>query len=448
MKSWNRRKLLRGLVNGAAVSVALPMLDCFLDGNGEALADGSPIPVRFGTWFWGCGINDRRFYPDALGREYELKAESMPLNPFKPKLTIFSGFNAILNGQPNLTHWSGTMALLSGTVPSVGGNGVGRAPASTIDCLVADHMGTRSRFKSIQVACTGQPNVSYSMREGSTINPSEVDPVSLYMRIFGEGFRDPNAAEFTPDPAIMLQQSVLSSVAEQRQSYLQNVGAADRARLEQYFTSLREVEQQLAAQLQPPPPCESCVVPGRPDALQPGATWEEASAMHDKLTDLLVMALACNQTRVFHVALSAAVSNLRRAGQSVALHELTHEEAIDPDLGYQKEATFFLARTMGVYASLLAKMEAVKEGAGTLLDHSLVMACSESNLAKLHTLESLPIIVAGTAGGRWRSGGHIAGRGDTVARVGLTIQQSLGVPIGAWGTGANLATRPVTEVLA
>src|SRR4051812_14796644 len=57
MAKWNRRRILKGILHGSAVSVALPFLDCFLDGNGEALASGAPIPTRFGTWFWGCGIN-------------------------------------------------------------------------------------------------------------------------------------------------------------------------------------------------------------------------------------------------------------------------------------------------------------------------------------------------------------------------------------------------------
>jgi hypothetical protein len=72
---------------------------------------------------------------------------------------------------------------------------------------------------------------------------------------------------------------------------------------------------------------------------------------------------------------------------------------------------------------------------------------SESNLAKLHTLESLPLIVAGKAGGKWKPGQHIAGKGDTVARVGLTLQQAMGLPLGEWGQGANHTAKPIGEVL-
>ncbi len=448
MSRWNRRTVLRGFLNGAAIGVALPILDCLLDGNGEAMAaTGAPIPVRFGTWFWGCGINEKRFYPDKVGTDFELKKETMALAPFKDKVTIFSGFNVILDGQPNLTHWSGIMGALGGIVPQKGGNGVGTALAPTLDCLIADRVSTGTRLKSLQLACTGQSNVSYSMRAGNTVNPSEIDPVSLYQRIFGAGFQDPNSGVFKPDPNIMLEQSVLSSVKDSRTDLMRSVGAADRARLDQYFTSVREMEHQLAVQQQPPPRADACIVPKAPAALAPGSTWEEATQMHDRLTDLLVMALACNQTRVFHVALSAAVSNLRKAGQSIALHELTHEEPIDAKLGCQIEATYFIERAMDVFASLLTKMQGIREGSGTLLDHSLILAISESNLAKLHTLESLPMIVAGNGGGKWKSGQHINGKGDTTSRVGLTLQQAMGLPVGQWGAGANATSRSIAEVL-
>lgn len=84
---------------------------------------------------------------------------------------------------------------------------------------------------------------------------------------------------------------------------------------------------------------------------------------------------------------------------------------------------------------------------GTLLDHSLVLATSESNYAKIHTIESLPIMVAGTAGGKWRGGQHIVGKGDPSSRVGLTIQQALGMPVSSWGVGAMQTSRPLTDVI-
>jgi hypothetical protein len=448
MPRWTRRKVLKGLLQGSAVTVALPLLDCFLDSNGEALASGAPIPVRFGTWFWGCGINSARWIPDKVGRDYDLKDELKPIAAQKNKVTVLSGFNCILNGRPNLVHWSGAMATLAGAAPLAGGVGGGSTQLPTIDCLVADAIGTNSRFRSLEVACTGQSSVSYSMRAGSTVNPSEVDPVHLYKRIFGPEFKDPNAAEFTPDPAIMLRQSVLSSVKDEREELLRTVGAADRARVDQYFTSLRQVEQQLGMLLEKPAPAEACVVPKEPARIELGPTWEVATKTHDLLGQIVVMALACNQTRVFNIALSAAASNLRRSGSAISFHELTHEEPIDPNLGYQPKATFFMERSMEAFGGVLKMMDAVKEGNGTLLDHSLVLATSESNFAKIHSIDNLPIMVAGSAGGKWKSGQHIAGKGEPSSRVGLTIQQVLGMPVSSWGGDAMQTSKPISEVFA
>lgn len=449
MADWTRRNILRGALHGSAVAVALPFLDLFLDGNGEALAaTGAPIPTRFGTWFWGCGVNTARWFPDKVGRDYDLKAELQPIAPFRDKVTVFSNFNCILDGKPNLVHWSGAMATLAGSAPLKGGVNGGTTEYPTIDCLISDHIGKSSRIRSLEVACTGQPSVSYSMRAGSTVNPSEVDPVNLYKRLFGAEFQDPNKAEFTPDPAIMLRQSVLSSVKDDRDDLIRKLGSADRARVDQYFTSLRQVEQQLGQMLEKPAPAEACLVAKQPGSSQLGPTWEMATEAHDMLGQLTVMALACNQTRVFNVALSNAGSNLRKSGDPVSFHELTHEEPVDEKLGYQPKATFFIERSMETFASMLKMMDGVKEGAGTLLDHSLVLATSESNFAKIHSVDNLPIMVAGQGGGKWKSGQHIDGKGDPSSRVGLTIQQAMGMPVTSWGDGAMKTSKPIGELMA
>jgi hypothetical protein len=440
--------MLRGAVRGSAVVVGLPLLDLFLDGNGQALANGAPIPTRFGTWFWGCGVNTARFFPSQLGKGYDLKDELKPIAPFRDKVSVFSNFNCILDGKPNLVHWSGVMATLTGSAPLKGGVSGGTSEAPTLDCLVSDHIGKGTRFRSLEMACTGQSGVSYSMRAGSTVNPSEVDPVQLYRRLFGAEFQDPNKADFKPDPAIMLRQSVLSSVKEEREELMRSIGAADRQRVDQYFTSVRQVEQQLGQALEKPAPAEACILPQEPGRSELGPTWDVAVQTHDSLAQLLVIALACNQTRVFNMALSNAGSNLRKAGDPVAFHELTHEEPVDEKLGYQPKATFFIERSMETFASLLKAMDGVKEGDGTLLDHSLVLATSESNFAKIHSVDNLPIMVAGQAGGKWKSGQHISGNGDPSSRVGLTIQQVLGMPVTSWGDGAMHTSKPILEVMA
>ena len=88
MARWSRRTVLRGAFRSAGVAVALPLLDMFLDNNGQALASGAPMPVRFGTWFWGCGVNLARWVPDRTGLVYELKQELLPIAPYHDKVTV------------------------------------------------------------------------------------------------------------------------------------------------------------------------------------------------------------------------------------------------------------------------------------------------------------------------------------------------------------------------
>ena len=85
----DRRTALRGMVNGMAVAVGLPLLDIFLDGNGTAMAaTGAPMPIRFGTWFWGLGVNPPRWFPSTAGKDYELKVELASIEALKHKVNI------------------------------------------------------------------------------------------------------------------------------------------------------------------------------------------------------------------------------------------------------------------------------------------------------------------------------------------------------------------------
>jgi len=77
----NRRNILRGMLGGGAVTVGMPLLDCFLNTNGTALASGAPLPVRFGTWNWGCGINPQRWVPTKVGAGYDLPVELKAIEP-------------------------------------------------------------------------------------------------------------------------------------------------------------------------------------------------------------------------------------------------------------------------------------------------------------------------------------------------------------------------------
>ncbi len=440
MRTLSRRKMLRGMLGGGAVTLGVPFLDCFLNTNGTAQASGAPLPLRFGTWIQQLGMNPGFWEPTAVGPKYEMRDQMRQLAPFRDKINVISGTRVFLDGHAPKVHHTGLQVCVGGGVPP----GIEDFPS--IDTLIADTIGSKTRFRSLEVSCTGSP-MSYSKRSGSAINPSEISPVALYARIFGPDFKDPNAAEFTPDPAVIARKSVLSAFAEERQSLLSEVGAADRVRLDEYFTSLRELEQQLSLQLEKPAPLEACQVPAKvEEQAPPGTVVEDAFTNHKLFMQILAHALACDQTRVINVLNWAG--ELRRASNPMTFHIYSHEESVDPKIGYQPNVGWFMERCMDAGHEMLTIMDGIREGDGTLLDHSLLFYATDHGYAKFHSLEHMPMLTFGKAGGKMKSGIHVAADGDTTSRVGLTILQAFGVPVNSWGTESNQTSRTITELIA
>jgi hypothetical protein len=449
-RPFDRRTALRGMMGGAAVSVALPFLDCFLDTNGTALAvTGAPLPVRFGTWFWGCGMTPERWIPKATGKNFSLSdvPELSCVEPIRGKINILSGFDVRLDGATNRPHVTGNMGLITGTTPL----DPDKHDVHSLDVVIADTIGTGTRFRSLEVTATGNPKDSYSRRGANNVNPAEGSPVAFYTRLFGPEFQDPNAADFKPDPLVMSRLSVLSAVKDGRDRLMNRVGSHDRARLDEYFSSIRQLEQQLQLQLEKPAHADACAVPAKPADRDTGYEVFQVIENHKIMAQLVASALACNQTRVFNMVFSDALSNLHHGGkeyqQAETHHNMTHLEIVDPKLGYQIRAAWYFERSMEAWVTFVQTLDSIKEGNGTLLDNSLVFAHSDSSLARTHSMVGVPMMTAGTAGGRVRGGLHISGGGDPVTRVGLTMQQVMGVPVDRWGTKSMEATKPVSEIL-
>ncbi len=441
-----RRTAMKGLLaGGAAVNVALPLLDVFLDGNGQAMAaTGAPVPVRFGTWFWGLGVNPSRWFPSTAGANYDLKPELAPIKALQSKINILGNFNVLLDGAPNLPHSSGGPAIRTGRALTAERG----LPGESFDVTIGDRIGARSRFRSLEVSASGDPRNSLSGRGGGNLNPSEGSAAGLYQRLFGLGFTDPNSATFTPDPKVMARRSVLSAIGEQRQALDRAVGAADRQKLDQYYTSIRQLENQLEVELTKPEPLQACMVPKAVAERAVNAEIENVVANHALMADLLVMALACDQTRVINVMFNNGASSLTRIGSTITHHQLTHEEALDNRLGYQPEATYFLNKVMDAWVYFVSALDKVHEGDRTLLDNTLIFAHSETEFAKFHTIDNIPMMTAGSGGGRIKTGIYVDGEGSPVSRVGLTLQQAMGVPLDRWGTKSMDTNKTIGELLA
>ena len=442
-RTHSRRSLLRGAVGGLAVGVGLPFLDMFLNNNGTALASGAPLPVRFGTWFWGLGHTPGRGMRPLDGTAYEFIDECLALEPYrKDYINYFSAFNVPLDGKASAVHFTGWVAQVTGSVPT----GFGTIPAPTLDTIIADEIGARSRFKSLELSCTGNPAHSNSYRSAGNHNAAEVSPLQLYTRLFGPRFSGPDAGS-KPDPRLLLRQSVLSAVKDDRDRLIKQVGSADKTRLDQYFTSLRELEQQLELSLSGPPPLEACRSPEPPEAMEVGIEVEQVQATHDAFAKILALALACDQTRIFNLLYAQAASEVRVKGTTFTHHILSHEEPPDDDVGYQVQTAWFNEKSLLAFGRMLDEFANIREGDGTLLDNVLIVAQTDTSDAKTHSVIGIPVITVGRAGGRIKTGLHINGNASPISRIGLTIMQLLDVSIAEWGTQSLRTSSPISAIL-
>ena len=443
-KAIDRRTILRGMLGSTMVGVGLPFLECFLNTNGTALANGAPMPVRFGTWFWGLGMNKKLFLPDKVGAGFDLKPELVAIQPVKDYINLFSNYRVFTDGRPALCHYTGWVTLRCGQAPTDRES----VPGESIDVTIADAIGVSTRFRSLEMAATGDKRNSFSLRSAQAVNPPEISPLEFYQKVFGSEFQDPNSSHFQPNPELMLRKSVLSAVQEDSVQLQKTLGSADRARLDQYFTSVRSLEQRLALQLQKPPPAAACHKPSATAKDVPvGMDAELVAERHKLMTDILVEALACNQTKVFNMAYAHASAATTKKGLPSIHHTVTHEELVNAQ-GYQETHSWFVRRAMESWAYLVGALAGVREGDRTLLDNTLVFAHSDHETARAHSVDGIPMMTAGRAGGRIKSGIHVDGGNDAVAsQVGLTVMRAMGLEMREWGKGSMKTGKVVDAIL-
>ena len=163
MSRLDRRRVLKGVVGGSAVTVGLPLLNCFLNGNGDALADGRAMPVRFGTWAWGLGLSKSVFNPKKIGMGYEMPEEIAGLKPIQNRINVFTNYMAYRDASENMCHYTGWVTTRSGRAPERRED----RPGETIDVTVANKIGKTTRYKMLTATATGDVRTSMSY-EGQT----------------------------------------------------------------------------------------------------------------------------------------------------------------------------------------------------------------------------------------------------------------------------------------
>jgi hypothetical protein len=450
----SRRTVLRGLAGGVGIGVALPPLEAMFDGNGTAYADGAAIPKRLGIFFWGDGVKPDRWVPPTTGAAWTSSPALMPLEAagVKDYVNVVSG-TRITSGDER-GHHAGTVGILSGA-PLVSQPANGAPYRSTfskpsIDQLAAGIIGATSRYKSLEVGVSTRVNgnegtsLHYLSHSGPDApNPPEYDPSKLYDRIFGTGFTPPGATA-TPvvDATLAYRKSALDVVLGDLGRVRARVGAADRARLDKHADAIRSIENRLmvSASATPVPASASCKLPMKPNPFADMAGKEQLEPNTQAMSDLLAIALACNQTRVFSMMFTGSVAGtvFWEVGLTGGHHQLTHDEpGVQP--GVQASTVF----TMQMFAILLSSLKAVPEGAGNVLDNCAILASTDTSDGRYHNIRDYPILVAGKGGGYFKYPGvhYRSPTGDESTSTSLlSVLRAAGTNLNQVGAAGGLAT--------
>lgn len=456
-RNISRRAMLRGMVQGSSVLLALPVFESMLNTHGTALASGAPLPVRYGLYFWANGLpwnvrhrgtldpNFRREIADHLvdeytplteGKGFEVTPTLRPLERHLANINVVTGLEAKteIPSSPPLQedgHMRGVCVALTADRIRVEGFdhdahifAVNRA---TFDQYIAKHPRFYSegppRYRSLELGIGTSLYHDFgtwaavSHNGPNSLNPPQRNPQLLFDQLFGVRTAEPETSRST---------SVLHAVAEDARQLRSRLGKRDRERLDEHLTHISEIERRLnAARV-------ACTAPQAPTDpfLKETNILEKAAVM----SDILVAALRCDLTRVFTFCFTPAATHfpMNAAGEidgpgALGLHEAAHSN--------EREIVKLVTEVnLKGYAILLDKLAAEKDVNGqSLLDGSVILGTSEYGEGYTHSTKEHPVIFAGRAGGRLDVGWHVRDEGGNLARAHLTALQALGLDEQSYG---------------
>ncbi|MCX6597582.1 MAG: DUF1552 domain-containing protein [Acidobacteria bacterium] len=390
--SISRRAVLRG----AGCTVALPWLESM-----HALADTPPaaaFPKRFGVVFLGNGVNEDHWSAEGEGAAMKLSKTLQPLEPLKEKINVIDGlFVKALTGQG--IHPAQTGSLLSGARISKGAvihSGI------SVDQMIASRVSDDVPQSSIVLACeqpmTGYHETNFSMAYSSHISwqsPDSPVPVEVYPSLAWDNLFDNRGS--------LLNISILDRVKDRAQSLTRKISASDKNKLDEYLTSVREVEKRVESMRRDKTQADDQAKARNTPAAtmdRPANGLPEDLRDHARLMcDIIAIAFQTNKTRVASLLISRDLSAMYYPFLNVkeGHHAASHNNASD---GYERIARFHLSQ----FAYLASRLEAMKEGDGTVLDHSCLMFLSNLWIGRKHDNTRLPLVLAGGLGGTLKTG--------------------------------------------
>jgi hypothetical protein len=409
----SRRAALKGL----GVSVALPFLEAMLPSSLIASptvrrdALGVPAPRRMAFFYVPNGVNMREWQPTIDGAAFPLPKTLEPLAPFKDDLLVLSGLTvdkARPNGDGPGDHARAMSAFLTGSQARKTSGADIRVGVS-VDQFAAGRIGSATRFPSLEIGCEGGRlagncdsgyscaySSNLSWRSESTPQPKETNPRAVFDRLFASQARGESSQGLRDH----FNQSILDFVREDATALQSRLGAADLRRLDEYLTSIREIERRLDRSATPPAPQVTSGM-RRPQAV-PADFGEYLRVMGD----LLALAFQGDVTRIatFVFANEGSNRSYRNINISDGHHDLSHH-------GNNADKLAKIARInqfhIEQFAYFIAKLKGIREGDGTLLDQCMLVYGSGNGDGNRHNHDDLPILLVGKGGGTLSTGRHV-----------------------------------------
>ncbi len=441
-----RRALLRGVLGGAVIAVPLPRLAGMLNGNGTALADGTPLQPRFVTWFFGNGADPTQWVPAAVGQgdAWAISPSLVPLAEFKAWLSVLSGF--AVKVPAIYAHKSAPAAVLTGAQAVDGGD----VQLPSLDQKIAALINADTAFPGgvhvgiSDVTGAGALDFNISFNGPNAPNPPEYSPAALFAKLLTL------SGEQQPDPALLRRKQLLDVIAEDTRQLQAQLGREDQIRLERHLDGLDQLQTQIDATIN----AADCGVPIDPDAAYPnrGADGSISVDRCRAFADLLTFALSCELTRVATQVFSCAACHapyIEAGLGNVTFHEDFGHRLSPQGVDYATAGHHAgVAYTMSCLSELVRRLRDTPDGDGNLLDNSVIYTTSCVALPWDHLMTDFPMLVLGKGGGLLRGDLHHRVDGDNASKVPFTLLKLFGSQEASFGKDEGLVSETVPALLA